>query len=116
MMKPAIWIDITSKNAAVSREFYARIFGWKIDVIEELNYGLTESPQGVPGGIGEAGDYTPHPAGIVAYFPVADLQAALAEAERAKSECVVQPWELPGYGRMAVILDPDGNRIGLWQR
>jgi predicted enzyme related to lactoylglutathione lyase len=27
---------------------------------------------------------------------------------------LVEPWDLPGMGTMAVIGDPDGNRIGVW--
>lgn len=115
-MKPGLWFDVTAKDAKRSREFYARIFGWQFNVIEGLNYALTETADSVPGGIGQAGDHTPHPPGVVAYFPVEDLDATLAAVAGCQAECLVQPWELPGYGRMAVVADPDGNRIGLWER
>jgi hypothetical protein len=40
MAGPAVWIDITAADAPASRAFYARLFGWEIDVVEELDYGL----------------------------------------------------------------------------
>lgn len=53
---------------------------------------------------------------MVIYFPVEDVDVALARADGLGATCLVRPFELPGYGRMAVIADPDGNRVGIWQR
>ncbi|RZS43664.1 hypothetical protein EV193_102645 [Herbihabitans rhizosphaerae] len=116
MTKAPAWFDITARNAERSRRFYGELFDWEIAVDESMNYGLTSTADGVPGGIGETGDGSPHPAGVVLYFPVEDLDGAVARAERLGGSIAVPAWELPGLGRMAVILDVDGNRIGLWQR
>jgi uncharacterized protein len=46
--------------------------------------------------------------------PVDDVAAAVTRAVDAGGALLVAPWELPGMGTMAVIGDPDGNRIGVW--
>jgi predicted enzyme related to lactoylglutathione lyase len=43
-------------------------------------------------------------------------KAALEKAESLGGKAVAQPYEIPGYGLMAVFQDPEGNRVGLWQR
>lgn len=108
------WIDITAKDADASRAFYAQLFGWRLQVIEALNYALIDpDDETLPGGIGQQ-DET-RPVGVVTYFSVPDLEASLAHAEQLGAKTAVPPWEIPGLGRMAIFLDPDGNRIGLWQ-
>lgn len=115
--RPPAWFDITARDATKSREFYGELFGWEITVEESMNYGIVEAaPERLPGGIGQAAEANPHPAGVVMYFAVNDLEAALERAQRLGGELAVAPWELLGLGRMAVFHDPDGNRVGLWQR
>ncbi|MDL5155500.1 VOC family protein [Actinomycetospora termitidis] len=114
MDRPAVWIDVTASDASASRAFYGELFGWRIDVDEQLDYGLVDAGGSLAGGIGQAGDASPHPVGVVTYVPVEDVTAAVARAEEAGGSVLVEPWTLPGLGTMAVVGDPDGNRIGLW--
>lgn len=114
-MQPPAWFDISAHDAEQSRMFYGELFGWKINVDESMDYGLTQTSRGILGGIGQAGKENPHPAGVVMYFPVDDVEAALERAERLGGKRAVPPWAIPGLGKMAVFHDPDGNRVGLWQ-
>jgi predicted enzyme related to lactoylglutathione lyase len=114
MPDPAVWIDVTAADAAASRTFYARLFGWDIEVVEALDYGLVRTDGPLAGGIGQATATNPHPAGVVVYVPVADVAAAVDRARHAGGALLVEPWELPGMGTMAVVGDPDGHRIGVW--
>ena len=44
-----------------------------------------------------------------------DLDAYLARAEQLGGKRVLPPTDLPeGFGRIAVLADPDGNQVGLW--
>src|SRR4051812_31790244 len=36
--KPA-WVDLGSKDAAASRDFYAKLFGWDVEVNSDPQYG-----------------------------------------------------------------------------
>ncbi|ADB36017.1 Glyoxalase/bleomycin resistance protein/dioxygenase [Kribbella flavida DSM 17836] len=108
------WIDITATNPVAAREFYTQLFGWRLQLVEALNYALVQPDKNtLPGGIGQQNEV--RPAGVVTYFSVPDLEAAVAKAESLGGRIAVPPWEVPGLGRMAIILDLDANRIGLWQ-
>ena len=46
---------------------------------------------------------------------VDNLETYLSRAEELGGTRVMPPMELPGdFGTIAVIADPDGNRVGLW--
>jgi predicted enzyme related to lactoylglutathione lyase len=112
--KHPAWIDITASDAPASRAFYTELFGWRLRLVDELDYALVEpGPGTLPGGIGSA-DET-RAAGITTYFSVPDVELTLVRAVALGATVATPPWTVPGLGRMAVILDPDGNRVGLWQ-
>ncbi|MFF4693047.1 VOC family protein [Streptomyces sp. NPDC001307] len=53
--------------------------------------------------------------GLVAYFPVDDVDAALARAERLGATRILSPTDTPA-SRIAVFTDLDGNHVGLISR
>jgi predicted enzyme related to lactoylglutathione lyase len=116
MGQPIAWFDLAANDPNKSRKFFADLFAWDIHVMEENNYGMvdTGASEGIPGGIGQADDS--NPAGIVIYAAVDDAKVTLEKVESLGGKTVVQPYEIPGYGVMAVFQDPEGNRVGLWQR
>ncbi|HYN93295.1 MAG TPA: VOC family protein [Pilimelia sp.] len=106
------WFDISSPDAARARGFYRELLGWPVTVLDDT-YALVGTDGGQPtGGIGQAGPDSPY-TGLVVYFPVADLDAALARAQRLGGRRTLAPRGVPGGGRMAVLTDPDGNHVGL---
>jgi predicted enzyme related to lactoylglutathione lyase len=108
------WFDISSLDAPRARRFYHAMFGWPMNVVEDQGYTLVGGEGGEPmGGIGQTGPGSPYAPGIVVYFRVDDLDAALARAEGLGGGRALDPISLPGTGRMAVFTDPDGNPVGL---
>jgi predicted enzyme related to lactoylglutathione lyase len=51
----------------------------------------------------------------VAYFPVEDVDAALARAEQLGATRILAPLDTP-VSRIAVFTDLDGNQVGLVSR
>jgi predicted enzyme related to lactoylglutathione lyase len=108
------WFDISTPDAARARHFYQELFSWPVKLIDET-YALVGDHGGQPaGGIGQAGPGSPY-VGIVVYFPVDDVDSALARAEKLGGRRVLDPVDTP-VSRIAVFTDPDGNRIGLVSR
>ncbi|MEU7896117.1 VOC family protein [Nonomuraea sp. NPDC049152] len=106
------WFDISTPDAPRARRFYQEMFGWRMNVLDET-YTLVAGEGGRPaGGIGQAGPGSPY-TGIVAYFPVDDVDAALQRAEELGGSRTLDPTSVPGQGRIAVFTDPDGNAVGL---
>ncbi|MEW2418053.1 VOC family protein [Streptomyces sp. NPDC046866] len=109
--KPA-WFDISTPDAPRARRFYQELFGWPVHVLDGT-YALVGADGGEPtGGIGQSGPSSPY-TGIVVYFQVADVDAALAAAEELGGRRRLEPQSLPGRGRIAVFDDPDGNPVGV---
>jgi hypothetical protein len=115
MGAPVAFFDITSSDPTRIGDFYGELFEWAVGP-EQDGYRMVDTGNGdgaVAGGIG--GTEEPASAGITVYVRVADLAATLAKAEKLGGATVVPPSDLPGgYGRFAVLSDPDGNSFGLW--
>ncbi|WP_205474670.1 VOC family protein [Nocardioides sp. SYSU D00038] len=112
---PVAFFEVTSPDAPRAQAFYRDLFGWSIEVDDE-GYGLVDTgagEDGVSGGIGPA--EAPEQAGVTVYVRTPDLEGTLARARDLGSTVHLEPMELPGgYGRIAVVGDPDGNPVGLW--
>jgi predicted enzyme related to lactoylglutathione lyase len=117
MGAPVVWFDITSNDPARLVAFYGELFDWTAGDSPTPGYSLIDTgagPETVGGGIGAAPD-ADGPTGITMYVRVDDLQAYIDKAEKLGGSAVMPPMDLDGgYGRIAVIGDPDGNPVGLW--
>lgn len=106
------WFDISTPDAPRARRFFQGLFGWPVNAIDET-YALVGDGGEPAGGIGQAGPEAPY-TGIVVYFPVDDVDSALARAESLGGTRVLDPTDTP-VSRIAVFTDPDGNRVGVVQ-
>jgi predicted enzyme related to lactoylglutathione lyase len=43
MGAPVTWFEINTNKPTAVREFYADLFGWKLQVLEEANYALVDT-------------------------------------------------------------------------
>ena len=107
------WFDLSSPDPARARTFYHELFGWTMNPAPAEGYTLISGADGAPfAGIGNAGADSPY-TGIVIYFQVEDLEAALERALKLGGSRRLDPVPVPMMGRMAVFSDPDGNPVGL---
>src|SRR2546421_8323471 len=58
MGSPVVHFDISGPNPEELQQFYSELFGWKLNVIPEMNYALvdTQGGFGINGGIGGSHD------------------------------------------------------------
>ena len=110
MADKVIHFEVCGKDGKRLQQFYASLFGWKVDANNPMQYGMV-SPE--PGGIG--GGISPAESGpmVTFYVEVADPEAALSKAERLGGRTVMPPMDVPGGPRIAQFADPEGNVIGL---
>jgi predicted enzyme related to lactoylglutathione lyase len=105
--------EIHGRDGKKAQDFYASLFGWKIDADNPMNYGMVSAPdgEGIGGGIAPAmGDPM-----VTIYVEVEDLDATLTMAETLGGKTVLPPSEVMGGPKLAQFADPDGNVIGLTQ-
>lgn len=118
MAAPIVHFEITGKDGKKLQDFYSKLFDWKIDANNPMNYGLVpaEGPgsAGIGGGIG--GSQPGAPGHITVYAEVDDLQSYLDNVEKLGGKTVVPPTEIPGMVTFALFHDPEGNLFGLVKR
>ena len=116
------WIDTLQPDPDAAMAFYAALFGWEFT-------GPGEIPGDPPGrylvarlrgrdvaGIGSqpAGDPSPSPAWNTYVFVASADEAALAAVD-AGGEVLVEPFDVLPAGRMALLADPAGAPLCVWQ-
>ena len=65
-------------------------------------------------GDAEGSDYAPSTASFMVNYRVADLHALVA-ALRAEACNVLEKLEESEYGKFAWVMDPEGNKVELWE-
>jgi hypothetical protein len=111
------WVDLSSKDAAGSRDFYSKLFGWKVDVPTDPKaggYGLAKLGGKDVAGIGPAQDPNA-PSAWMIYIGTRDADALAKKIEAAGGKVVAPPFDVLESGRMAVFQDPTGAFISAWQ-
>jgi uncharacterized protein len=112
MANPTMWFEVAAKDREAAKEFYGRLFDWKMSDMEEMPYTMVEQDgAGIPGGIGSA------PEGqdghVTFYVEVDDVEAGLAQAQSLGGTRVMGPMELPRGGKIGLFADPEGHVVGL---
>jgi len=112
-----IWLDLSSSDAAGSREFYSKLFGWQVDVNPDPQYG--GYALGKLGGKDVAGigpKQSPEgPSAWLVYIGTKNADETVKKTTAAGGRVIVQPMQVGPQGRMAVIQDPAGAFIGAWE-
>ena len=113
MTRPVVHFEIRGRDAKRLREFYAALFGWKINADNPMGYGLVEHgvggpPEGIGGGIAQSDRPL-----VTVFVQVADLNETLRKAEEMGGKRVMEPFDVPGGPTIAQLEDPEGNVIGL---
>jgi predicted enzyme related to lactoylglutathione lyase len=111
MANPVAWFEVTGKDGKKLQDFYGKLFDWKMDANNPMNYGMVEQAEGgIPGGVGASQDGSTN---LTFYVQVADLQAALDKAGKLGGKTVMEPMDVPGGPTIAMFADPEGNVVGL---
>jgi uncharacterized protein len=121
-MKNAIsWFEIPASDLDRATKFYETFFGVKFNALDLDNIKMRmfqlEDMMGVGGAIVDSGGFhkpstTDGPLIYLNGNP--DVQNVLNKVEAAGGKIMVPKTEIsPEYGYMAVIIDTEGNRIGL---
>jgi uncharacterized protein len=115
------WVDLQTTDTDGARAFYSDLFGWKYDdqpMGDGAIYSMAlkddervaaiapQSPELVAAGV---------PPMWNTYIAVDDVDARTATVPAAGGQVAMEPFEVPGAGRMSFVLDPAGAAVGLWQ-
>ena len=116
------WFEIPATDLGRAQKFYETIFGVTLNPLDLPNIKMRMFPiddmiTGVGGAVVDSGGFHKPSAtdGPLIYLNGnPDLQIVLDKVEAAGGKIMVPKTEIsPEYGCMAVIIDTEGNRIGL---
>jgi len=119
---PVVHFELIGPDPARLREFYGALFGWTAPagapvaerVSDPAEYSFIAPEAGwtaAAGGIGGGDGFQNH---AIFYVGVADVAAAVAEAQRLGGTIVLEPQRNEAGGvTVAHILDPAGNLVGI---
>jgi predicted enzyme related to lactoylglutathione lyase len=113
------WVDTWRADPGPAIGFYASLFGWEVlgersAQGEDAHFMCRLRGRHVAG-IGERPRGAPEPAAWATYVWVDDADAAATSAAEAGGSVVVDPFDSLDGGRMAILADPEGAVLGVWQ-
>ena len=112
------WFDITTNSLPRSKEFYGRLFDWKLTPVQGTDQAAVIVAGGKAIGTLRVAEGTISTSNGVVYIQVTDIQASCNKA-KALGGTVVEgfPFNLAdGIGAIAVVVDPAGHPVGMYSR
>lgn len=114
MINGLCFFEIPADNVDELKVFYGEMFGWTFEKGSPgfRHYHMLTPGGGPKGGLSARQDPQHGP---VNYIKVASAQEAITRAQALGAKVLVDKKPVPGAGWYAVLLDPQGNRLGLWE-
>ena len=111
-----VWHDQVSDDPKQAQDFYTQLFGWETEVFEsaEGDYTMISSDGQRHGGFGKAMEGAPPPHWL-SHVRVENVDETIEKARGAGGKLAAGPFEMGEVGRMAIIADPEGAHISVYQ-
>lgn len=114
------WADLATTDLASARRFYGELFGWNYHDIPMGNgavYAMARKGDADAAALSQmdAQMQKQMPPHWNAYIWVKDVDAMAKKAESLGGKVVAGPFDVFEAGRMAVVQDPTGAMVSLWQ-
>lgn len=108
--------EIPADDVEALASFYSELFGWRVAPVPGFNDYWFVQTSGQPGALAGGMMARQQPGqGIMNYVLVEGVAAYLEQATALGAQVLVPRTEIPGMGWFGVILDPQGNRLGLFE-
>lgn len=115
MKNPVVHFEIRSQDPAALHEYYGKLFDWRIEHHEAIDYRVIstkdkEDQAGINGGLGATGGA---PNSVTFYVQVDDIEERLQKAVELGGTVIMPVTTIPGAVTFAMFADPQGNCVGL---
>lgn len=113
------WVDTSQPDPDAVLPFYSELFGWDFDNVMpaggEAKYFIGRIRGGDVAAVGSAPEGAPPMAMWNTYVWVENADETAAKARDAGGAVAMEPFDVMGAGRMAVLTDTEGAAICVWQ-
>lgn len=114
MANPFVHVELATTDVAGAKEFYSKLFDWKLEDVPGAEYTLINVGEGTGGGIMKTVQ-PDSPSYWMAYVLVDDVAVAAEKARTLGATICKDVTEVPGMGWFSIITDPAGAMLALWQ-
>jgi len=115
------WVDFVAHDMDAAVRFYGELFDWKAEIQDTHGgppYAMFMNGDAVVGGIGQMADEMKSmglPAVWNSYVGTEDCAATEAKARELGATVTVPTMEVPGFGKLAFLMDKEGASFACWQ-
>ena len=114
------WCDLTVPNAVEVKDFYAKVVGWMPEGLsmgdyEDFAMSVPESNKVAAGICHAKGSNAKLPPQWLIYITVEDVDKSAESCIQLGGKIIVEPKNMPGYGRYCVMQDLAGAVCALFK-
>ncbi|MCW2540391.1 MAG: Glyoxalase/bleomycin resistance protein/dioxygenase [Frankiales bacterium] len=111
------WVDLLSSDVEKSTTFYSELFDWHAEAAGEEfgGYVTFDSDGHAVGGLMGRMPGMESPDAWSTYISTDDIDATVQAATGSGAQVIAPPMQVGDIGKMAVLIDPAGAAVGLWQ-
>lgn len=118
MANPFVHIELQTKDLAKAKDFYGKLFDWKLEDIPMPDgngtYTMINVGEGTGGGMFTNPDPNVPPMWL-AYVGVDDIAASTNKARELGATVAQDVMAVGEYGWLSVLVDPTGAVFALWK-
>jgi predicted enzyme related to lactoylglutathione lyase len=118
MNNPVGWFEIYVQDMARAKTFYQAVFGMQLTRLEnpEIDmwaFPMDQSTYGASGALVNMPGFNPGGNSVLVYFHCADCAIEAQKAVQAGGALQRPKMSIGQYGHIALVIDTEGNMIGL---
>ena len=117
-MPTIVHFDVPAEDVERAKKFYSELFDWKIERMPGPMeyYGITttdeDGKEAVGGGMAKKEEQNDS---ITNYIGVPSIDEYIIKVEQLGGKIIMPKTPIPGFGYLAVCLDTENNKFGLWE-
>jgi predicted enzyme related to lactoylglutathione lyase len=111
---PFCHVELNTTDVKKSKDFYSKLFDWKLEDMPGGDYTMIRVGDGTGGGMMK-NPIPGAPSLWLAYVLVDDIQSSTKKAKSLGANVMKDVTEIPEFGWFSVLADPTGAHFALWK-
>lgn len=111
---PFCHVELNTSDLKKAKDFYSKLFDWKLEDMPDGNYTLIKVGEGTGGGMMK-NPMPGTPSFWLSYVQVDDIEAATKKAKSLGASVMKDVTPVMDYGFFSVLADPTGAHFALWK-
>jgi len=111
------WNELMTRDVARAKKFYADALGWSFEAMPMgggMTYWIAKAGGEPAAGLFDISgpEYKDVPESWMPYIAVDDVDARVKKATKAGAKVMKPAFDIPGVGRIVILLEPGGAGVG----